>query len=60
VLLLDDLLGRAAHEIGVAELRGDLGDVGVELLHLLSQTGLLGREVDDAFQRQRGGLAADD
>src|SRR5215216_602217 len=58
-LLLDDLLGRARDEGGVAELGVDLRDLVAELLDLLLQARALGLEVDDLADRQRIGRLAD-
>src|SRR4051812_9817940 len=51
-LLLDDLLGRARDEGGVAELGVDPGDLVAEFLDLLLQPRTLGLEVDDLADRQ--------
>src|SRR6185436_19413508 len=58
-LLLDDLLGRARDEGGVAELGVDLGDLVAKLLGLLLQPRALGLEVDDLADRQGVGRLAD-
>src|SRR5215212_8005928 len=52
-LLLDHLFRRAANEVRVAELGVDLGDVRFEFLNFLLEPGHFGREIDDAFERQR-------
>ena len=59
-VFLDDLLGRAAHEIRVVEFGVDLLHLALLLGDLLGQTPLLGADVDDAFQRQRRDDAAHD
>ena len=52
--------GALAHEVRIAELGIDALDVGVDLGDLLLQPRLLGRDVDDALERQRRDLAAHD
>src|SRR5260370_40696721 len=51
-LLLDDFLGRARHEVGIAELDVDLADLVGELLDFLLQARAFGFEVDDVSDRQ--------
>ena len=57
-LLLDDFLGRARHEVGVAELGVDLADLVGQLLDFLLQPRAFGLEVDDVADRQRIGRLA--
>src|SRR5436190_22954778 len=49
LLALDDLLGRLADEIRIAELGVDAFDVGVDLGHFLFEPRLLRCHVDDAL-----------
>src|SRR5690606_10482024 len=49
-LLLDHLFGRLCHELLIAELLVDLGDLGIELADLLVETRPLGAEVDHPRQ----------
>ena len=58
-LLLDDLFRRAGHEVGVAELGVDLGDLVGEFFDFLLQPRAFGLEVDDLADRQGIGRLAD-
>src|SRR5580704_10665171 len=58
LVLGDDVLRRPGDEVVVAELRLDLGDFELRLCDLPIEARLLGREVDDARERQRDRLAA--
>src|ERR1043165_9624826 len=58
LLAFDDLLGRLAYEVRVAELGVDPFDVGVDLGDLLLEPRLLRRDIDDALERQRSDFAA--
>src|SRR4051812_37089530 len=58
LLALDDLLGGFSDKVRIAKLSVDALDVRVGLGDLLLQPGLLGRDVDDALERQRRNFVA--
>ena len=60
-LLLDHFFGRLGDELLIAELLVDLGDFGIELVHLLWRGGPFRRRVSmNSAKRQRPGGFADD
>ena len=60
LVLGDHLLGGAGEEIGVGELRLDLGDLALLLGDLLAEPRAFGGDVEDAGDRDRRQRAADD
>jgi len=58
-LTLDDLLGRALEEVGIAELLIDAGDVGIAFGHFFREPRTLSGKVDDASQFETHSLTPD-